>query len=147
MDAIGLPELMLRFNYTRLYSEIEDTATGRTTRIKDQPPYVYNVGFDWQLPRWDAAWGVNYNFTPKYLKNPTEPLKKDYEPDQQLLDLYVMKRLSKDLAVRLTAANLLDMKKDKEKNEYNAASGRRTKYTEEVERGGRAFFVALEARF
>lgn len=145
MDVIGLPELMLRFNYTRLYSEIE-TTPGVKTRIKDQPPYVYNIGFDWQLPRWEMAWGVNYNYTPKFLKNPTEPLKPDDEAEQKLLDLYVMKRLSRDLALRFTAANLLDMKKDKNKYEYDAL-GRKTKFTQETERGGRAFFVALEGKW
>lgn len=145
MDMLGLPELMLRFNYTRLYSEIESTP-GRKTRIKDQPPYVYNIGFDWQLPRWEMAWGVNYNYSPKFLKNPTEPLKPDDEAEQKLLDLYVMKRLSKDLALRFTAANLLDMAKDKNKYEYNAA-GWKSKYTRESERGGRAFFVALEGKW
>ncbi len=145
MDIIGMPELMLRFNYTRLYSEIEATP-GKKTRIKDQPPYVYNIGFDWQLPRWDAAWGLNYNYTPKFLKNPTEPLKPDDEAEQKLLDLYVMKRLSKDLALRFTAANLLDMTKDKNKYEYSAA-GWKSKYTRESERGGRAFFVALEGKW
>lgn len=146
MDVIGLPELMLRFNYTRLFSEIANSTTGQTTRIKDQPPYVYNVGFDWQLPRWNAAWGVNYNYSPKFLKNPTEPLKPDNEAEQKLLDLYVMKRLNKDLALRLTAANLLDMVKDKDKFEFNTMS-QKTRFTQEAERGGRAFFIALEGKW
>jgi iron complex outermembrane receptor protein len=146
LDIIGLPELMLRFNYTRLYSAIENATSGQTTRIKDQPPYVYNVGFDWQLPRWEAAWGINYNYTPRFLKNPTEPLKPDDEAEQKLLDLYVLKRLSNDLAIRFTAANLLDMRKDKDKFEYDTL-GRKTKFTNEVERGGRAFFVALEGKW
>lgn len=146
LDLIGLPELMLRLNYTRLYSRITDRATGLTTRIKDQPPYVYNVGFDWQLPRWEAAWGLNYNYTPRYLKNPTEPLKADDEAEQKLLDLYVMKRVSRELALRVTASNLLDMKKVKDKAHFRD-NGRRDKVTTEVERGGRAFFVALEGRW
>jgi iron complex outermembrane receptor protein len=146
LDVIGMPELMLRFNYTRLYSAIENATTGQTTRIKDQPPYVYNIGLDWQLPRWEMAWGLNYNYSPKFLKNPTEPLKPDDEAEQKLLDLYVMKRLSKDLALRFTAANLLDMKKNKDKYEYDTL-GRKTKFTNEVERGGRAFFVALEGKW
>ncbi|OGS99836.1 MAG: hypothetical protein A3F73_05440 [Gallionellales bacterium RIFCSPLOWO2_12_FULL_59_22] len=146
MDIIGMPELMLRFNYTRLFSEITSTTTGQTTRIKDQPPFVYNIGFDWQLPRWDAAWGVNYNYTPKFLKNPTEPLKPDDEAEQKLLDMYVMKRLGKDVSLRFTAANLLDMVKDKDKYEYNA-SNQKIKFTQEAERGGRAFFIAVEGKF
>ena len=146
MDIIGMPELMLRFNYTRLYSEIDNASTGQTTRIKDQPPYVYNIGFDWQLPHWNAAWGVNYNYSPKFLKNPTEPLKPDDEAEQKLLDLYVTKRLNRDLALRFTAANLLDMVKNKDKQEFNT-SGQQTKFTQEAERGGRAFYVAIEGKW
>lgn len=145
MDILGLPELMLRFNYTRLYSEIE-SKPGLKTRIADQPPYVYNVGFDWQLPRWEAAWGVNYNYSPKFWKNPTEPLKRDDEAEQMLLDLYVMKRLSKSLALRLTASNLLDMAKDRDKFEFNNA-GQKTKFSQESEKGGRAFNLALEGKW
>lgn len=147
MDILGLPELMLRFNYTRLFSEITNATTGQTTRIKDQPPYVYNIGFDWQLPRWDAAWGVNFNYTPRFLKNPTEPTKPDDEAEQKLLDLYVMKRITRDLALRFTASNLLDMAKDKAKYEYNATTGYLTKYTEESEKGGRAIYIALEGKW
>ncbi|MDK9723740.1 MAG: TonB-dependent receptor [Sterolibacteriaceae bacterium MAG5] len=146
MDIIGMPELMLRFNYTRLYSELKDAATGLTTRIKDQPPFVYNVGFDWQLPSWDGAVGMNYNYTPRFIKNPAEPLKPDPEGRQRLLDLYVMKRLSRDLAVRVTASNLVDMRKDKDKYEYDT-QWRMTKKTLESERGGRSLMVALEARW
>lgn len=146
LDIFNLPQVMLRFNYTRLESEITNDITGTTTRINDQPPYVYNIGFDWQLPQWDAAWGVNYNYTPKYLKNPTEPLKADDEAEQQLLDMYVMKQFGRDLSLRITAANLLDMVKDKDKYEYDT-SGQKTKFIRESERGGRALYVALEGRF
>ncbi|WP_277833694.1 TonB-dependent receptor plug domain-containing protein [Thauera mechernichensis] len=146
MDIIGLPELMLRFNYTRLYSRITDSATGMTTRIKDQPPYVYNIGFDWQLPRLRASWGLNYNYTPKYLKNPTEPLKADYEAGQELLDAYVSTRITPDLSLRLTASNLLDMRKVKDKTTYHS-NGRLDKTSTETERGGRSIMLALEGRW
>lgn len=147
MDFIGLPELMLRFNYTRMYSELKDTATGLTTRIKDQPPYVYNIGFDWQLPRWNAAFGLNYNFTPRFIKNPTETTKLDPEAEQKLLDMYFMKRLNKDFALRVTASNLLDMSKDKDKYEYSATTGNVTKNTVESESGGRTLLFALEGKW
>lgn len=134
---------MLRFNYTRLYSELKDTATNNTTRIKDQPPYVYNVGFDWQLPRWDGAFGLNY--TPRFTKNPAETTKLDPEPEQKLLDMYFMKRLNRNFALRVTASNLLDMEKDKEKFEFNGA-GQMTKRTLESEQGGPTLFFALEGK-
>jgi iron complex outermembrane receptor protein len=147
MDIIGLPELMLRFNYTKLYSKLEDTSTGLTARIKDQAPYVYNIGFDWQIPNWDAAWGLNYNYTPKYIKDPTAiATKLDPEAEQKLLDMYLYKRFTKTVALRVTASNLLDMAKEKEKYEFSSTTGRTTKYTEESEYSGRTLFFAIEAR-
>lgn len=146
MAIIGLPELMLRFNYSRFYSSLQDNLTGQRTRIKDQPPYVYNIGFDWQLPKWDAAWGLNYNFTPNFLKNPAEPLKPDVEPDQKLLDMYVFKQINQYFGLRLSATNLLNFTKDKLKSEFSAA-GQRTKLTNEDEIGGRGVYLALEGRF
>ena len=144
LAVVGLPNLRLRFNYTRLYSEARDAKTDLTTRIKDQPPYVYNVGFDWKLPRgWDI--GANYNFTPTFLKNPAEPAKPDFEPDQRLLDAYVAKKLSKTATLRVSGANLLDFVKDKDKRELNNA-GVLTKRTLEAERGGPVVFVALEIK-
>lgn len=146
MAMIGLPELMLRFNYSRFYSQLKDNLTGQRTRIKDQPPYVYNIGFDWQLPKWNAAWGLNYNYTPNFLKNPAEPLKPDVEPDQKLLDMYVYKQVNQYVGLRLSATNLLNFTKDKLKSEF-AANGQRTKLTNEDEIGGRGVYLALESRF
>ncbi|MFN3751859.1 MAG: TonB-dependent receptor plug domain-containing protein [Thiobacillus sp.] len=144
LAVVGLPDLRLRFNYTRLYSEARDAKSGLATRIKDQPPYVYNVGFDWKLPRgW--ALGANYNYTPTFLKNPAEPTKPDFEPDQRLLDAYVAKKLTKTATLRVSGANLLDFVKDKDKREVNNA-GVLTKRTLEAERGGPVVFVALEMK-
>lgn len=146
LDVIGMPELMLRFNYTRLYSRIDDATTGTRTRIKDQPPYAYNLGFDWQLVNWDAAWGANYNYTPRYLKNPMEPLKADDEAEQKLLDLYLLKRFSQDVSLRLTVSNLLDMEKFKRKEHFRD-NGTRDKFGIERELGGTFLQLALEGRF
>lgn len=144
LAVIGLPGLRLRFNYTRLYSEARDSTTGLTTRIKDQPPYVANVGFDWKLPA-GFTLGVNYNYTPAFLKNPAEPAKPDFEPDQRLLDAYLAKKIGKTASLRVSGANLLDFAKDKDKREFNNA-GVLTKRTLETERGGPAAFVALEIK-
>ena len=145
MDMIGLPQLMLRANATRLYSQLEDSASGRDIRVKDQPPYVYNLGFDYYLPRWEASFGGNYNYTPRFLKDQANASNRDYEAEQKLLDLYVYKRIARQFGLRLTATNLLDMKKDKDKLAVDAAGNRTV--TREIERGGRGLFVALEGKF
>ena len=145
MDLVGLPQLMLRANATRLYSRLENTATGRDTRVKDQPPYVYNVGFDYYLPRWDASFGGNYNYTPRFLKDPGSATNRDDEAEQKLLDFYLHKRISRQFGLRLTATNLLDMEKDKDKFALDAAGNRIV--TREIERGGRGLFIALEGKF
>ena len=145
MDVIGLPQLMLRANATRLYSELDDSATGRATRVKDQPPYVYNLGFDYYLTNWDASVGGNYNYTPRFLKDPASTTNSDYEAEQKLLDFYLYKRIARQFGLRLTATNLLDMKKDKDKFAVDAAGN--LTVTREIERGGRGLFVALEGKF
>ncbi|MBI2312451.1 MAG: TonB-dependent receptor [Betaproteobacteria bacterium] len=144
MDAIGLPELMFRANATRLYSRLENSATGQTTNVKDQPPYVYNIGFDYQLLAWDASFGGNYNFTPRFNKDPGAAPNQDFEAEQKLLDLYVYKRLDRNFGLRLTGVNLLDMKKDKDK--FAIDSKGVTTVTREIEQGGRGFFLALEGK-
>lgn len=145
MDAIGMPELMLRANATRLYSRLRNAATGETTRAKDQPPYVYNLGFDYQILAWEASFGGNYNYTPRFIKDPGDPAKNDYEAEQKLLDLYFYKRLDRQFGLRLTAVNLLDMKKDKDK--FSVDGKGVSTVTREIERGGRGFFLALEGKF
>lgn len=146
LDLIGAPQVMLRFNATLLDSRLENTSTGTTTKVKDQPPYVYNVGFDWQLTSWDGAWGLNYNFTPQFVKDPATPANRDDEAEQKLLDLYVYQRIDRNLGVRFTAANLLDMKKDKFKRTYDTL-GRLTGETHEIEQGGVAVALALEGKW
>lgn len=145
MDVIGLPQLMLRANATRLYSRLENSAAGRNTRVKDQPPYVYNLGFDYYLPKWDASFGGNYNYTPRFEKDPGNPANFDDEAEQKLLDFYVHKRLSRQFGLRLTATNVLDMKKDKDKLAIDGAGNRTV--AREIERSGRGLFVALEGKF
>ncbi len=86
---------------------------------------------------------MNYNYTPRYLKEPGNAVQQDYEAEQKLLDLYLAKRLNKQLNLRLTASNLLDMVKDKKKTSY--IGSQISNLTHETEKGGRAFNIVLEA--
>ena len=137
MDAIGLKNLTLRANYAWLNSKV--AATGK--RMKDQPEYVYNVGFDYALP-WGLTLGATYNHKPAFVKDDTAT-KYEAEPAQKLLDVYVAKKIGKHLNLRLTAGNALDADKDKDKREFHS-NGNVKKLERELEKGAPRLFLALE---
>lgn len=141
-DWLSLPALTLRGNYSRFDSEL-DADDGSSRKVKDIPPYVFNLGFDYVVEGWALEFGSSYNVTPGYIK---DPAKNEWESSQRLLDLYIAKTLSRDLKLRLTASNLLDMAKDKDKPVYNA-DGALTQRTLEHEEGAVAVVLALEGRW
>src|SRR3546814_1858239 len=47
-------------NYTRLWSDRDDPATGESIAIDYQPTYVYNVGLTQNIPSWNASFGFSY---------------------------------------------------------------------------------------
>lgn len=137
MDVIGLKDLTLRANYAWLNSKV--AATGQ--RMKEQPEYVYNLGFDYVLP-WGLTMGATYNHKPAFVKENTA-LKYEAESAQKLLDVYVAKKIGKNLNLRLTAGNALDASKEKDKREFHA-NGNRKKLEQELEQGAPRVFLALE---
>jgi outer membrane receptor for ferrienterochelin and colicins len=109
--------------------------------MKDQPGYVYNVGFDYALP-WGLTLGATYNHKPAFVKEDTAT-KYEAESAQKLLDVYVAKKIGKHLNLRLTAGNALDADKDKDKREFHS-NGNVKKLERELEKGAPRLFLALE---
>lgn len=144
MDFIGMPNLLVRANYSWLRSRVRDISTGDTRKFKDQPDYVYNIGFDYDIPSWNASFGMNYNYIPDFIK---DPVTGEGESNQKLLDLYAVKRINKNFNVRLTASNLLNMKKVKYKPGINATTGALTSLERDEEQGAVLVFLAVESRW
>src|SRR3546814_3762061 len=93
-------------NYTRLWSDRDDPATGESIAIDYQPTYVYNVGLTQNIPSWNASFGFSYQ------KQGESRFVTYGEIESQLydgnLEVFIEKRLSKNVVMRLTGTNLLD---------------------------------------
>ncbi len=144
----GGRELTLRGNASWLDSEFKDKATGRKARFKEQPDYVLNAGFDYQLPA-RFKLGANYNLTGavdnteykadgKYTVNDQD--------ERKFLDLYLSRDLGKHYRLRFAASNLLKAEKAKQASEYNA-NGALSKRDVEVERSQPLYTVSFEGHF
>lgn len=141
LDALGWPELTLRANYTRLYSRVQDSETGTTRRLKEQPDYIANLGADWRYAEWTL--GGNYNHVPALVR---DPLTGETENAQANLDLYVLRQFNRQLALRLNLYNVLNAERVVRKPGYDS-SGTLNADTLESQRGARQILLALEGKW
>src|SRR3546814_5278848 len=81
-------------------------ATGQRIAIYYQPTDVYNVGLTQNIPSWNASFGFSYQ------KQGESRFVTYGEIESQLydgnLEVFIEKRLSKNVVMRLTGTNLLD---------------------------------------
>ena len=141
LDALGWPGLTLRANYTRLFSRVQDSASGTTRRLKEQPDYIANLGADWRHAEWTL--GGNYNHVPALVRDPQTG---ETENAQSNLDLYVLRQLNRQLALRLNLNNVLNAEKAVRKPGYDN-SGTLNADTLERQRGARQILLALEGKW
>lgn len=112
LEFMGLPDTGFFANYAFLDSRIVDPILLIERRIRDQPDYVYNVGFIHNLRDWAAAFGVTYQErgdSTQYSLGEIRTI--SYDGD---LELFLEKRFGDDIVFRLTAGNLLDAEKREE---------------------------------
>ncbi|KAB8314757.1 TonB-dependent receptor [Tolypothrix campylonemoides VB511288] len=108
LSALGLEHTGVFFNAAWLDSEVDDALGER--RFNNQARYVFNVGFIQDLPSLDAAFGVTYREQGEAESRVlAEEVRTEYDGD---LEAFVEKRFGTSWAVRLTASNLLDARKD-----------------------------------
>jgi outer membrane receptor for ferrienterochelin and colicins len=141
LDALAWPELTLRANYTRLYSRVQDSETGTVRRLKEQPGYIANLGADWRRAEWTL--GGNYNHVPALVR---DPLTGATENAQSNLDLYVLRQLNRQLALRLNLYNVLNAERIVRKPGYDN-SGTLNADSLETQRGARQILLALEGKW
>lgn len=141
LDALGWPALTLRANYTRLYSRVQDSVSGVTRRLKEQPDYIANLGADWRLEQWTL--GGNYNHVPALVRDPQTG---ETENAQANLDLYALRQLNRRLALRLNLYNVLNAERLVRKPGYDG-NGTLNTDTHENQRGARQIFLALEGKW
>ena len=121
LTMLGLPETGIFANYTRLWSDRNDPATGEDIAIDFQPTFVYNVGVTQNIPSWDAAFGFSY-------QRQGESRFVTYgEIESQLyggnLEFFAEKRIGKRTVIRLTGTNLLDAQSRQAEAGFDGDSG------------------------
>lgn len=146
LTALGLPDTSIFANYTWLRSELTDPVTGQKRGFRDQPNYIYNLGFIHNVPVWNSAFGASY-------QKRGESLAYDYSEIQRLsyegnLEAFWETRLSKSTVVRLTGANLLDAEKLERTGSYEGdINGDLDEVEVEREKSGRLILMTVRQAF
>ncbi len=147
LTALGLPHTGVFANYSYVKSKVDDFLGER--RFNDQAKYVYNLGFIQDLPWWGASFGATYRKQgDAHSRLLGEEAIVRYGDE---LDLFVEKTFGEKLAVRLSASNLLDAKKDEFFDKFdNQADQEGRDYDEyelESEQAGPAFQLVARWAF
>lgn len=144
IPSIG--QLIPKFNYSILRSEILDVKTQQVRKFKGQPDYVYNIGFEYISPGKRFSIGTNFNKVP--VNNEAET-KTDgsYEvkenTDIQRLDIFASYNVTQKLAIRLAGQNLLTNTKEVRKRVYTA-TGILSNYDVEKENYSSAIMLSVQ---
>ncbi|HYD45299.1 MAG TPA: TonB-dependent receptor, partial [Phenylobacterium sp.] len=155
LDAVGLPDTGVFFNYTWLDSEVDDVYVGIERPFTNQPSNVFNIGFIHTVPQWDVSFGASYYQRDKgYEYALDEEITVDYDGD---LEAFVEKRIGERFVVRLAAMNLLDKEKRETFRTYdgdsaaeiieNRLAGDVDESERERERSGVLYQVTFRAAF
>ncbi|MDD5328485.1 MAG: TonB-dependent receptor [Sulfuricella sp.] len=144
MDTFGAPGLTLLGNHSLLHSSITN-ANGVTAKVKNQPGYVSNLGFDYDLRSWGITFGANYNVRGELLQEDSAT-KHQTEATTERLDVFVAKRLDRNFTLRLSASNALDGAKDKETLEYYSPGALKTA-TREYTKSAPVYYLTLEGKW
>ena len=119
--ARRLPDTGIFANYTRLYSNRDDPATGDDISIDFQPDYVYNVGIEHSVVKWGTAFGVNYQDQGESTFITIGEIESQkYDGN---LEVYIEQRLRKNMVLRLTGSNLLDAESDQAESGFDGDNG------------------------
>lgn len=118
LTVVGLENTGVFLNYSWLDSDVNDEFGSR--KFNSQSDYVLNVGFIQDLPTWGAAFGATYRKQGEaYSRVIAEEVTTTYDGD---LEIFLEKRIGKDLTIRLTGSNLLDAEKKETFNKFAGAA-------------------------
>lgn len=149
LDPIGLRGFVLSFNYARLLSEVETPGSTEKRRIKDQPPYVFNLGLDYEVRPGGFAIGAIYNYLPAMTHRELTGdgnTKLKFESAKKLLDVYAVQPLGRDFRLRLAVRNVLKDDKFRDETTFKPDGSFNARETR-LEESSRTWFVSLEGRW
>jgi outer membrane receptor for ferrienterochelin and colicin len=148
MAAYGLDGLTFTANVTFLDGEITDQETGNKTPFKEQPDYVYNLGFDHQISSVGVSWGMNFNQISARESDEIKDGKQTVEllASQKYLDLYIKKSFANGSELRFSAQNLLEAEKEKVRTIFKG-DGSIDRFEHELEQSNRLVYLSFTSRW
>lgn len=142
-EAFGWKGAAIRSHLTLPQARVDDERLGITRGARDLPRYQWSLGVDQALPWWQATAGFQLN---QYGRTQTD-IPGELASQQKmrtLLDLYVARRLTPQLNLRLEAQNVLGTDT---RRSANAWSGNDSWSLATGERGQRAVLLSLEGKW
>ena len=146
---ISMPNTSLFGNGVLLESEVDDQFTGNKRDFNLTPDYIYNVGFNQDIPGWGLSFGLSYQRQGKVFD--LQELEDEVQSRDGFLEAFIEKRFSDQILLRLTGSNLLDQLKVERKTNFDSLQDRidmNVDSTEiELEETGPWFRLVLRASF
>ena len=147
LDALGMPNTGVFFNWSWLDSQVDDLMGER--RFNGQSDQVLSAGFTHDIPTWQAAFGATYFHQGEaYDRVLAEEIHTRYGDN---LEIFLERRFGENVVLRLTGTNLLDSSKDEDFDKFdNVADQIARNYDEfelETESAGPVWQVALRWTF
>jgi len=135
---VGLQDAVLSLRGLRQWSELEDPFTGRIRRLRDDRRYSYDLGFRHDLTGWRVSYGFDWKSIGVANIN-SDLLFLEYFEVDPTLEVFVERRLPRNLTLRLELQNLTHSHERRSRYLYTAAanalglvqSPRRVDYFEE----------------
>jgi outer membrane receptor protein involved in Fe transport len=108
LDALGLPDTGVFFNWSWLDSQVADFMGER--RFNGQSDQVLSAGFTHDITAWQTAFGATYYHQgDAFDRVLAEEVRTSYGDN---LELFVERRFAENVVLRLTGTNLLNASKD-----------------------------------
>ena len=142
LDELGLPQLTLRGNLSHSRNRLNNTPAG--TGGGEGPRTAANLGFDYELREQRLTLGGNLNHSSALQRENTSALRQTQHARNQL-DLYALKKLDKQLALRLSLQNVTGTGRADDLAEYSA--GNPVRLESDRENSIRTTFLSLEGKW
>lgn len=145
----GAHRIDLTGSHAELRGRALDVNRGTYGDIKDMPPRITSVGIDWKHMPSRLSAGVDVNYQPAYTTNGlNDNSEREIKSRNEaaLLDFYIQKTLSAATRLRLTAKNVLSLKKREYTTKVNAA-GSVTGAEARVEHSRPTVYVTLDLSY
>lgn len=142
-DAFGWTGASIRSHLTLPKGQVDDELLGIVRDVRDLPKYQWSLALDQSLPWWQASAGFQLNLYGRTTTDIPGELG-GAQKSRALLDLFVTRRLTPQLNLRLDAQNVLGTDLQRQ---TAAWSGLESWRLDALERGQRTFLLSLEGKW